>query len=118
MFLKLKSPDSPKFWHLTSHFLPAAMPMRMYCPCYHLTDMTSAQEKLIPNFVIALDSAKDSTEELDPLNTPCARVRPNTYEKGKILKIKSPNVYRIAKSVSVSLWLTVEYFRGATVVFH
>ncbi|VCW73443.1 unnamed protein product [Gulo gulo] len=91
------------------------MPMRMYCSCY-LADTTSTQETLITNFVTTLDSAKENTEELDPPNTPCPKVRSNTCDKGKILKIKPPNAYRIAKSVS--LWLTVKNFRGATVVVH
>lgn len=87
MFLKLESPNSPKFWGLTSHFLPAAMPMRMYCSCF-LANTTSAQETWTPNSVTGLDSEKESTEELDPPNTPCLRVRSNTCQKGKILKIK------------------------------
>lgn len=93
------------------------MPMRIYFPCY-FADTTSAQEKRIPNFVTALDVEKRALRSVNPRPTHLVGVRPNTYKKGKILKIKPPHVYRIAKAVSVSLWLTVEYFRGAIVVFH
>lgn len=112
MFLKLESPNSPKFWGLTSHFLPAAMPMRIYCSCY-LANTTSAQETLIPNSVTVLDSEKESTEELDPPNTPCLSKIKHVRER-EDPEDKTPNTYRIAKSVS--LWLTVGYLRGATVV--
>lgn len=89
-------PYSTKSWCFTSDFLPVK------------------DNELLPNLETALHPAKDSSEELDHL----MQTHQNKYKNWKILKINSPNVYRIVKFAFAFLVWAVGYVRGTAFVFH